>query len=153
MVREDDAEMIAALSASFGYPASADEMRSRIKELAASKDRLAFAAVLQDVVVGWIDAAVERRLQSKAVVVIGGLVVREDLRGKRIGQRLCYAVEQWAAEMGIAAVRVRSQTKRADAHRFYLRDGYRQVKISAVFEKEVLRQGISQTVEGPEMSL
>jgi GNAT superfamily N-acetyltransferase len=115
-------------------------MRSRIKELADNKDRMAFAAVLQGVVVGWVDAAVERHLQSKPVVVIGGLVVRNDMRGKRIGQRLCDAVEQWAVQIGIAAVRVRSQLKRADAHRFYLRDGYTQVKISAVFEKDVLRQ-------------
>jgi GNAT superfamily N-acetyltransferase len=140
VVRADDAETVAALSASFGYPASASEMRSRIKELADNKDRMAFAAVLQGVVVGWVDAAVERHLQSKPVVVIGGLVVRNDMRGKRIGQRLCDAVEQWAVQIGIAAVRVRSQLKRADAHRFYLRDGYTQVKISAVFEKDVLRQ-------------
>jgi GNAT superfamily N-acetyltransferase len=139
-VRADDAEMVAALSASLGYPADAFEMRSRIEELAHSHDRIAFAAVLQDVVVGWVDAAVERHLQSKPVVVIGGLVVADDMRGKRIGQQLCHAVEQWTIQVGIATVRVRSQMKRAEAHRFYLRDGYNQVKISAVFEKDVLRQ-------------
>jgi PhnO protein len=139
-VRADDAEMVAALSASLGYPTNAFDMRSRIEELANSNDRMALAAVLQDVVVGWVDAAVERRLQSNPVVVIGGLVVRDDMRGKGIGQQLCHAVEQWAIQIGIAAVRVRSQMKRADAHRFYLRDGYTQVKISAVFEKDVLGQ-------------
>jgi GNAT superfamily N-acetyltransferase len=132
--------MVAALSASFGYPTSAADMRSRIEDLTHSNDRVAFAAVSQDVVVGWVDAAVERHLQSKPVVVIGGLVVRDDMRRKRIGQQLCHAVEQWALKIGMAAVRVRSQMKRADAHRFYLRDGYTQVKISAVFEKDVRRQ-------------
>jgi GNAT superfamily N-acetyltransferase len=139
-IRVDDAEMVAVLSASFGYPTSASDMRSRIEQLTHSKDRMAFAAVLQGVVVGWVDAVVERHLQSKPVVAIGGLVVRDDMRGKRIGQQLCHAVEQWAIKIGIATVRVRSQMKRADAHRFYLRDGYAQVKISAVFEKDVLRQ-------------
>jgi GNAT superfamily N-acetyltransferase len=139
-VRADDAEMVAALSASFGYPTDASDMRSRIEELARSKDRMALAAVLQGVVVGWVDAAVERHLQSRPVVVIGGLVVRDDMRGQRIGRQLCHAVERWAVEIGIGAVRVRSQMKRAGAHRFYLREGYTQVKISAVFEKDVHRQ-------------
>jgi GNAT superfamily N-acetyltransferase len=140
MLRAEDAETVATLSASLGYPVCASDVRSRIELLADSNDRMAFAAILQDAVVGWIDAAVERHLQSEPVVAIGGLVVRDDMRGKRIGQQLCHAVEQWAVKIGIAAVRVRSQLKRADAHRFYLRDGYTQVKISAVFEKHVFRQ-------------
>jgi len=87
-------------------------MRSRIEELADNNERVVLAAVLRDVVVGWIDAAVERHLQSPPVVVIGGLVVKDDIRGKRIGQHLCHAVERWAVRIGIAAVRVRSQLKR-----------------------------------------
>ncbi len=117
-----DAEVVAELSASLGYAASAAEVRSRMEWFAGSNERIAFAAALQDVVIGWIEAAVERHLQSAAVVVIGGLIVREDMRGRRIGQQLCQAVEQWAAQNGFATVRVRSQTKRANAHRFYLRD-------------------------------
>jgi hypothetical protein len=46
-------------------------------------------------------------------------------------------VEEWARMQGIRRVRVRSQIKREDAHRFYLRDEYRQVKTSLVFEKEL----------------
>lgn len=138
VLRPDDADAVAALSASFGYPASASEVRPRIEVLADSKDRTAFAAVLQNAVVGWIDAAVERHLQSEPVVTIGGLVVRDDLRGNQIGQQLCHAVEEWAAQIGIAAVRVRSQLKRTEAHRFYLRNGYIQTKTSAVFEKHLL---------------
>jgi GNAT superfamily N-acetyltransferase len=137
VVRVGDAETVALLSASLGYPASAGDMRSRIEELAYDKDRMVFVAVLQDVLVGWADAAVERHLQSKTVVVLGGLVVRADMRGRRIGQQLCHAVEQWALRIEVATVRVRSQVKRSDAHRFYLRDGYTQVKTSAVFEKSV----------------
>jgi GNAT superfamily N-acetyltransferase len=87
--------------------------------------------------VGWIDAAMERHLQSPASAVIGGLVVREDTRGLGVGKRLCLEVEQWARSKSIPLVRVRSQIKREDAHRFYLRDGYRKVKTSLVFEKLV----------------
>jgi GNAT superfamily N-acetyltransferase len=88
--------------------------------------------------VGWIDAAMERHLQYAASAVIGGLVVREDMRGQGVGRRLCVEVEEWARSKSVALVRVRSQIKREDAHRFYLRDGYRKVKTSMVFEKSVL---------------
>ena len=80
----------------------------------------------------------ERHLQYAASAIIGGLVVREDMRGHGIGRRLCLEVEQWARSRSVPLVRVRSQIKREDAHRFYLRDGYRQVKTSLVFEKKVL---------------
>jgi GNAT superfamily N-acetyltransferase len=134
----DDADAAAELSSQLGYPCSADDLRSRIDETSRSTDRVAFAAVLDDKVLGWIDAAVERHLQSCPCAVIGGLVVREDTRGMGVGKRLCLEVEEWARNKSVPLVRVRSQIKREDAHRFYLRDGYRKVKTSLVFEKTVL---------------
>jgi GNAT superfamily N-acetyltransferase len=106
--------------------------------LSHAPDRVAFAAVVDGQggqIVGWIDAAIERHLQSPASAVIGGLVVREDMRGLGVGRRLCLEVEDWARSKSVPLVRVRSQIKREDAHRFYLRDGYRKVKTSFVFEK------------------
>jgi GNAT superfamily N-acetyltransferase len=133
-----DAEAAAELSSQLGYPCSAGELRERIEELSRAPDRVAFAAVVDGQggqIVGWIDAAMERHLQSPASAVIGGLVVREDMRGLGVGRRLCLEVEDWARSKSVPLVRVRSQIKREDAHRFYLRDGYRKVKTSFVFEK------------------
>jgi GNAT superfamily N-acetyltransferase len=48
---------------------------------------------------------------------------------------LCEEVERWAREQGLGVVRVTSRSTREAAHRFYLRDGYRQIKTSLVFEK------------------
>jgi len=134
----DGAEAAAELSSQLGYPCSAGDLRERIEELSRTDDRVAFAAVLDGQIVGWIDAAMERHLQSPASAVIGGLVVREDTRGLGVGRRLCLEVEEWARSKSIPIVRVRSQIKREDAHRFYLRDGYSKVKTSYVFEKPVL---------------
>jgi hypothetical protein len=44
-------------------------------------------------------------------------------------------VEEWSRVKGLAVVRVTSRSTREAAHRFYLREGYRQTKTSAVFEK------------------
>ena len=131
----DDAEAAAQLSGQLGYSCSAGDLRERIEELSGAADRIAFAAVVDGQIVGWIDAAMERHLQSPASAVIGGMVVREDTRGLGIGRRLCVEVEEWARSQFVPLVRVRSQIKREDAHRFYLRDGYRKVKTSLVFEK------------------
>jgi GNAT superfamily N-acetyltransferase len=132
-----DAEAAAELCSQLGYPNSADDLRQRIEETARSADRVAFAAVLDGQIVGWIDAATERHLQSSACAVIGGLVVRDETRGLGIGRLLCLEVEEWARSQSIPVVRVRSQIKREDAHRFYLRDGYSKVKTSLVFEKRL----------------
>jgi GNAT superfamily N-acetyltransferase len=134
----DDAEAAAELCSQLGYPNSPDDLRKRIEERARSTDSVAFAAVLEGQIVGWIDAFIEHHLQGSASVVIGGLVVRDGVRGMGIGQRLCVEIEEWARSKSIPLVRVRSQIKREDAHRFYLRDGYRKVKTSLVFEKTVL---------------
>ena len=131
----DDAEAVAELSDQLGYPTSAQETRARIELLARDPERLTLAAILHGQLVGWIDSCVERHLQAPDMVNINGLVVRDTVRGARIGQQLCHAVEQWALSRNIPAVRVRSQIKREDAHRFYVRDGYRKVKTSFVFEK------------------
>jgi GNAT superfamily N-acetyltransferase len=134
----DDAKAAAELCTQLGYPSSADDLHERIEEMSRTTDRVAFAAVVDGQIVGWIDAAMERHLQSPASAVIGGLVVREGTRGLGIGKRLCLEVEAWARSKSVPLVRVRSQIKREDAHRFYLRDGYRKVKTSFVFEKPVL---------------
>jgi GNAT superfamily N-acetyltransferase len=133
----DDAEAAAELSGQLGYSCAVTDLRDRIEELSRADDRVAFAAVVDGQIVGWIDAAMERHLQSPASAVIGGLVVREDTRGLGVGKRLCLEVEEWARNKSVPLVRVRSQIKREDAHRFYLRDGYRKVKTSFVFEKAV----------------
>jgi len=61
--------------------------------------------------------------------------VKEGFRGRAIGRRLCEAPNPGAGARGRGGARNFADT-RADAHRFYLRDGYRLVKTSLVFEKK-----------------
>ena len=134
----EDAGAAAELCSQLGYPNSADELCKRIEERSRTTDSVVFAAVVDGQVVGWIDAFIEQHLQGSASVVIAGLVVRDTVRGMGIGRELCLEVEEWARSKSIPLVRVRSQIMREGAHRFYLRDGYRKVKTSVVFEKTVL---------------
>ena len=86
-------------------------------------------------IVGWIEAVILRELQSPPYCFISGLVVCEERRSLGIGKRLCTEVERWSREQGVTTLRVTSRMSREGAHRFYLRDGFRQIKIWAVFEK------------------
>jgi GNAT superfamily N-acetyltransferase len=96
-----------------------------------------FVACVGDAVVGWVDVAITLRLQSQPFALIGGLVVKEGLRGQRIGKRLCEEAEAWSRAQGVGVIRVTSRSTREDAHRFYLRNGYTDVKTSRVFEKKL----------------
>jgi len=135
-VRPEDAEAVAELNGQLGYPATADEVRERIGALASyAASQAVFVACIGKEVVGWVDVALTLHLQSRPFALIGGLVVKQGMRGQRIGKRLCEEAEAWSRERGVSVVRVTSRSTRGDAHRFYLRDGYKDVKTSRVFEK------------------
>lgn len=131
----DDAAAIASLSGELGYPAEAEVMARRVRSVLSTKGQTAFAGVLQAEVVGWIEVALSFHLQSEPHAVIGGLVVRSDVRSLGVGAALCARAEQWAREQGVTVMRVRSQVARERAHKFYENLGYKRVKTSAVFEK------------------
>ena len=133
--RQEDAAAIAKLNGQLGYPSTAEEVRERLAVIGKTSSQAVFVACLGDEVIGWIDVAITLHLQSRPFALIGGLVVKDGYRGMRIGRRLCEAAEAWAREQRVGVVRVTSRSTRADAHRFYLRDGYSEVKTSRVFEK------------------
>ena len=137
-MRKDDAEAVAQLTAQLGYERSPGEIGDWIARLAQREDQqAAFVACLGEEVVGWIEISIERRLQSPEFGLIGGLVVSQGHRSGGIGRRLCERAEAWSREHGLTRLRVTSRSTRADAHRFYLRDGYEVMKTSMVFEKKL----------------
>jgi GNAT superfamily N-acetyltransferase len=135
-VTPEDAVAVAELSGQLGYAATAEEIRPRIAALASCPaSQAVFVACLADEVVGWIDVALTFHLQTRPFALIGGLVVKDGVRGLRIGKRLLDEAEAWSRAQGVPVVRVTSRSSRAEAHRFYLREGYTDVKTSRVFEK------------------
>jgi hypothetical protein len=113
-----DAADVFLLTEQLGYERPREAILEWIERVASdTMSQGAYVACLGDEVVGWIEVSLERRLQTAPFALIGGLVVKEGFRG-------------------VEAVRVTSRDTRADAHRFYLRDGYRLVKTSLVFEKK-----------------
>jgi GNAT superfamily N-acetyltransferase len=65
------------------------------------------------------------------------LLVREELRGGGIGAALLDRCEKWALTRGCKLLMLSSQLFRERAHAFYRRQGFREVKRSAFFVKEL----------------
>ena len=132
-----DAAVAAELSGELGYPVTRERMEGRLRRLATLPDHAVLAACLDEQVVGWVDVGLTQHLQTEMYGEIGGLIVSEKCRSRGVGQKLVEAAEQWIAVRGIGTVVVRSRITRERAHAFYLREGYAQVKTSAVFRKEL----------------
>ncbi len=151
--RQADSAVLATLSAELGYPVSAAEMEARLALTQKNPDHAVLVACDDGApgagqgpaagpagagpVIGWIDVGVVFHLQSGRYCEIGGLVVTASARRKGTGKALVAQAEMWASAKGLTRVLVRSNAVREDAHRFYLREGYRRAKTSAVFEKAV----------------
>ncbi len=131
-----DAEPVAHLTAQLGYKRTPLQIAQWLDHLrTSSTEQAAFVACLNGEIVGWIEVSTERRLQSAPFGMIGGLVVSDRVRSRGIGRLLCHCAEQWTWDHGLDTLRVTSRSTRPGAHRFYLRDGYHELKTSLVFEK------------------
>jgi len=134
-----DASAVADLNGQLGYPASAADVERRLTEIARARAGEVFVAENDGQVIGWIHVYDTHLLEQDATAEIGGLVVADGRRGSGVGRGLVSAAEQWAAEHGCQAVRVRSQTMREAAHGFYQHLGYAYLKTQKNFQKPLDR--------------
>jgi GNAT superfamily N-acetyltransferase len=119
-----------------GYPASPEEVQRRLAPILCDEQHALFVAVAPGgTVLGWLHGYVCHLVEVEAHVEIGGLVVDEDHRHRGIGRLLLEHLEEWAAQRGCSAMRLRSNVVREDAHRFYEEVGYRVVKTQLAFRK------------------
>ncbi len=132
----NDTERIAELSTQLGYPATAEEVRERLSAICSRDDHDFFVAALPDGdVAGWAHVYVRRPVMLDPLAEVEGLVVDERHRRTGIGRTLMNHVEQWARVHGCHIVNLRSNVIREEAHGFYLRLGYDEVKHQKVFRK------------------
>lgn len=128
-----DAAALAELSGQLGYPSESADMLARLQVLLPNAEDQVWVAELDGQVVGWLHAFVAHRLESDAFVEIAGLVVDQGVRGSGMGAQLVGAAVEWAARLGFAQVRVRSNVTREATHRFYERLGFAKSKTQSVF--------------------
>ncbi|HEV8267268.1 MAG TPA: GNAT family N-acetyltransferase [Thermoanaerobaculia bacterium] len=131
----DDIPALTALSSQLGYPSGEDDVRRRLEDLRLDADSAVFVAEADGRVVGWIQLSIARMLESEARAEVRGFVVDEGHRSAGVGARLLARADTWAAAKGLAKVRVPCNVTRERAHSFYLREGFREVKVQRIFER------------------
>jgi len=136
--RRGDAERLAQLSGELGYPATANQIATRLRLLKPASKHAVFVAESSDApagLVGWLHASVSHLLESDIRAEVNGLIVAEGQRSAGAGAKLLEAAEEWARRRGCRGMNVRSNVVRARAHGFYERNGYEHYKTQKAFRK------------------
>jgi GNAT superfamily N-acetyltransferase len=129
-----DASALNELSRQLGYPMTEEQTGKNLEAILASDNEKVFIAADNDKVVAWIHVFHSIRLESGSFSELGGLVVDEGYRNKGIGKKLVNRTIEWSRERDIPILRLRSNTIRKDAHRLYLRIGFKEIKEQKVFD-------------------
>jgi GNAT superfamily N-acetyltransferase len=131
-----DAPRLAELAGQLGYPATASQLRARMRRiLPASQHAVFVAESANDGVVGWLHVSRQPLLEVEIRAEVNGLVVAEGQRSLGAGARLLAAAEDWARKHGCKGMSVRSNVIRERAHKFYERNGYEHYKTQKSFRK------------------
>ena len=134
--KSGDAPRIAELAGELGYPATAAEMRERLRGIGpASQHAVLVAETPEEGVIGWLHVSREPLLEVEIRAEVNGLVVAERQRSAGAGARLLAAAEEWARKHGCKGMSVRSNVIRERAHKFYERNGYEHYKTQKSFRK------------------
>jgi GNAT superfamily N-acetyltransferase len=132
-----DANRIAELSGTLGYPLSGQTMEQRLARVLKLETHCVFVAESNGEIVGWSHGVEQEMLELERRCEIWGLVVGENERGRGIGRRLIEAIEKWARDRGLKDMSVRSNVIRSESHPFYERIGYTRYKTQHAYRKQL----------------
>lgn len=135
----DDVERLADLATQLGYPASSEHVAAVLRAVSRDGDREVLVAESGGQVVGYAEVGLEDGLATDGAAQLRSLVFDERFRSRGIGARLVSECEAWSRARGRDVLRLRSNAKRHDAHRFYERLGFVTTKTSLVFSKSLQR--------------
>jgi len=135
---EKDLTALAVLITELGYETTPTMMEARIAEIRANQGEVLVAELEQEVI-GCINMIIDIRLAEGKAGEIVSLIVTQKCQGLGVGKGLVCAAEQWLIHR-CDRVRVRANTLRCDAHRFYQSLGFTAVKTQQVFIKDLKNQ-------------
>lgn len=132
-----DAPDIARLANQLGYPASDQQIATRLTGLLGSAAHFIAVAAMPAALVGWVAAERRLLLESGERVELVGLVVASTARRAGIGRALVKSAEAWAVAQKLGVISVRSNVARAESHPFYERLGYTRTKTQHAYSKQL----------------
>lgn len=134
---ETDVPYLTLLSNQLGYPVDESNTRKNLLAIREKGDGNVYVATENNKPVAWMHIAKRTTLESGSMFEILGFVVDEACRGKGIGSILLEKAIDWCRERNASSLRVRSNIKRNEAHRFYTERGFTLKKEQKVFEMKL----------------
>jgi ribosomal protein S18 acetylase RimI-like enzyme len=134
-VKMEDAPAIAKLSLQMDHDMTEEEAKERIAKILEDETQILFVADVDGEVMGYNSVSANYELLNGIQARIEGLVVDESTRGMGVGRMLMEEAEEWAREKGSKSVKLGSNVKRVEAHKFYEKIGYTRAKEQAAFKK------------------
>ena len=139
-INSDIPELI-RLTNQLGYHIEKNQLTKNLNIILNNKENVVLVAVNSDKLVGWIHAQSRYLIESAPYIEISGLIVDIEFRGLSIGKTLIHYCEKWSSEKEFHEIRVRTNSVRTDAIKFYSRIGFINTKTQHVFKKELFDKG------------
>lgn len=133
----EDAPSVARLTVQLGYDLDPGTAASRIASVLETAGHFTFGAFLGESLIGYLHCFDRPSIEKGRALVVQALVVDETVRGSGAGRLLMAEAERRAGELGCTAVALSSGERRAGAHAFYERLGYRNSSLSRFFTKSL----------------
>lgn len=137
LVKIDDAKNVAELLRQLEHPASVLDAKKYIALTSKNRYHKTFVAEEGEKVIGFVNITVFPEFINGFQARINGLVVDENIRGKGVGRALMQKAEIWAAKKNCKNVKINSNKKRAEAHKFYEKIGFIKTKEQVCFKKDI----------------
>lgn len=130
-----DVDGISQVSSGLGYTqSSTEESKKRLEEVLASNTDIVWIYQDGTKIKGWIHLFVALRLASGKFAEIGGLVVDQPYQRSGIGRKLVETAIKWSAQNNLS-LRVRCNSEREGANKFYKSLGFKVQKTQIVHEQ------------------
>lgn len=131
-----DAASLVDLLAQLGYEADPVALPERLDAIRQRGGEVLIAE-LDGSVLGCVNMLVDVRLAEGRTGEIVSLAVTESHRGAGIGKQLTLSAIAWLQTRQCTTVRVRANAVRTDAHQFYAKLGFKEIKTQKIFIKQV----------------
>jgi len=131
----EDAKDIAKLSLQMDHDMTEEEARERLENILKDNTQVLLAAEVDGKVMGYNSVSASYELLNGVQARIEGLVVDESTRGLGLGRKLMERAEEWAKEKGSKSMKLPTNVKRIEAHKFYEKIGYTKTREQIAYKK------------------
>ena len=130
-----DLKNVHQLMHELGYPMDEDDLKFNIDLIQQRNGRIIVAEV-NGITVGCISILINAGLAEGLFGEIISLIVLKDFRGMGIGKKLVLNAENWLKPK-VKKTRIRANSIRIDAHKFFKSLGYQDIKTQITFMKTI----------------